>query len=269
MDFNGKNIYITGGSSGIGLSAANKLAAKGANILILARRKDVLETATAEIETFKSSSTQKIQARQLDVSDNEQVTTVLKESVTAFGEPDILINSAGISMPAYFEDIDDDAFDRIIRINLHGTRNTVFALAPHMKKKGGIIVNVSSIAGFVGVFGFSAYSASKFGVIGFSEALRSEFKQHKINVSVLCPPDTDTPMLHEENKSKPVETAAISESAKIMSADAVTDALIKGMGQNKFMIIPGFDGKFTFLAKRFVPGVVEWMIDRTVRKCRK
>lgn len=138
-----------------------------------------------------------------------------------------------------------------------------------MKKKGGIIVNVSSIAGFIGVFGFTAYSASKFGVIGFSEALRSEFKQFNINVSVLCPPDTDTPMLHKENIGKPVETAAISESAKIMSADAVADAIIKGMQTNKFMIIPGFDGKFTFVAKRFLPGIIEWMIDRTVRKSQK
>ncbi len=138
-----------------------------------------------------------------------------------------------------------------------------------MKKKGGLIVNVSSIAGFIGVFGFTAYSASKFAVIGFSEALKSELKQHNISVSVLCPPDTDTPMLIKENKIKPAETAAISESAKIMSPEAVADELIKGMKKNKFMIIPGFDGKFTFLGKRLLPGIVEKIVDRIIRKSHK
>ena len=268
-DVSGKNIYITGGSSGIGLSAAIKFAAGGANLLILARRAETLKSALAQIEASRMSADQRIDSRQLDVSDHEAVSSVLGRAATEFGVPDVLINSAGVSKPTYFEDLDYESFDQIIKINLYGTRNTVFTLAPLMKEKGGMIVNVSSIAGFIGVFGFTGYSASKFGVIGFSEALRSELKPFNVTVSVLCPPDTDTPMLHQENKIKPVETAAISETANIMSADAVADALVRGIKKDAFMIIPGFDGKMTFLGKRFLPGIIESVIDRTIKKCRK
>ena len=111
-----------------------------------------------------------------------------------------MINSAGIQYPDYFERIPFDVFDQTVRTNLYGIWNVLAALVPAMKGSGGHIVNVSSIAGFMGVFGYTAYSATKFGVIGFSEALRSEMRPHGIRVSVLCPPDTDTPGLAQENR---------------------------------------------------------------------
>ena len=92
-------------------------------------------------------------------------------------------------------------------------------------KKGSHVINVSSIGGFIGVFGFTAYSASKFGLIGLSEALRGELKPRGIAVSVLCPPDTDTPGMARENKTKPDETHAISGNVKLMSAENVAKAL--------------------------------------------
>ncbi len=84
-------------------------------------------------------------------------------------------------------------------------------------------------------------------------------------VSVLCPPDTDTPGFDIENQTKPKETRAISAKAKLMQPDAVADALIKGMQKKKLIIIPGFDGKLTFWAKRFFPWFVEFIMDRTIR----
>ena len=105
-----------------------------------------------------------------------------------------------------------------MKINLYGARNAIAALLPHMRNQGGHIVNVSSIAGLIGVFGYTDYCASKFGLIGFSEALRSELDSQGIMVSVLCPPDTDTPGLAEENLTKPPETLAVSESACVMPA---------------------------------------------------
>ena len=122
------------------------------------------------------------------------------------------------------------------------------------------------MAGLIGVFGYTDYSASKFAIIGFSEALRSELKQYGITVSVLCPPDTDTPGLDEENKTKPEETKAISASAGLMQPDEVARALIKGMQKEKFLIIPGLDGKSTFMAKRLFPRLVEFIMDRQIKK---
>jgi len=138
-----------------------------------------------------------------------------------------------------------------------------------MKTQGGYIVNVSSIAGIIGVFGLTDYCASKFAIIGFSEALRSELMPHNIMVSVLCPPDTDTPALEVENRTKPIETHAISENAGLMQPEEVAKALVKGIQKKQSLIIPGIEGKFSCLVKRLAPNLVEWVMDRSIRRVQK
>src|SRR6185503_5941588 len=103
-------------------------------------------------------------------------------------------------------------------VNLAGCWHMIQALLPHMKARGGYIVNTASLAGLIGVSGYSDYCASKFALVGYSEALRAELKLVGIEVSVLCPPDTDTPGFATENRTKPEETKAISASARLMSA---------------------------------------------------
>jgi 3-dehydrosphinganine reductase len=269
-EFDGNNIYITGGSSGIGLAIAKAFTKRGGNVIIFARDTKRLESALEEIKGSKISEDQSFSHMALDVSDHDDVNTTMERAVREFGIPDVLVNSAGGAYPNYFEDIPYERFDQMLTTNLYGTRNTVVSLAPFMKEaREGHIVNISSMAGFIGVFGYTAYSASKFAVIGFSEALRSELKPYNIKVSVLCPPDTDTPQLHEENKTKPPETTAIAGNAGIMSADAVADALIGGMEKGTFMIIPGLEGKFIYLAKRLFPSLVNYVMDREVAKVKK
>ncbi|HPQ45532.1 MAG TPA: SDR family oxidoreductase [Syntrophales bacterium] len=266
-DFNGKHVYITGGSSGIGLAAAKAFAMRGASVIIFARGTERLESALKDIQQSRISDTQSFTYMTVDVSKPDDVSVTMERAVGTFGKPDVLINSAGEAYPNYFEDISYERFDRMLATNLYGTRNTISALALHMKEaREGHIVNISSIVGFIGVFGYTAYSASKFGVIGFSEALRSELRPFNVHVSALCPPDTDTPQLHEENRTKPPETRAIAGNARIMSADAVADALIRGMERGRFMIIPGFEGKFIYLAKRLFPSLVNYIMDREVAK---
>ena len=267
--YNNRNIFISGGSSGIGLAVARKLAQQGANVIIFARNPERLRKAVDDISACRASDSQRFDGKTVDVSDYDRVKAVMENAVEAFGSPDILINSAGQSEPRYFEQIDFGQFDRIIRVNLYGVWNTISILLPHMKQKGGIIVNVSSIAGLIGVFGYTSYSASKFGVIGLSEALRSEFAPFGIQVSVVCPPDTDTPMLAEENKIKPIETKELSRGAKVLSADQVAEDLIKGMQKGKFLIIPGAEGKIIDILRRFSPRLITFWMDRTVRKVQK
>lgn len=265
-DFNDKTVYIVGGSSGIGLATANILAAKGAHIIVFARREDRLERAVEEIAGKRISKLQRFSCLPMDVSNRDEVEAVMSRAVSEFGIPEVLINCAGRARPHVFEEITYERFDETMKINLYGTWNTVSALVPYMKERGGYIVNVSSIGGFIGIFGYTDYSASKFAIIGFSEALRSELKLYNITVSVLCPPDTDTPGLQEENKTKPEETKAISASAGLMQPDEVARALIKGMRGENLLIIPGFDGKSTFVAKRLFPWLVEFIMDRTIKK---
>lgn len=265
----GLTAYITGGSSGIGLATAKLLASKGANVIIFARQRDPLEDALREIENCRMTADQRFSCRQLDVSQREITEKVLSAALNEFGAPDILINSAGISYPQKFEDIQYEKFDEIVKVNLYGSWNTIDILLPHLKARKGYIMNVSSMAGFIGVFGMTAYSASKYAVIGFSEALRSEQKPHGVSVSVLCPPDVETPMLDRANKVKPEEAKAISSSADVMTPEAVAEALINAMSRGDFLIIPNASGKFAHFMKRVLPGLTEWVIDQKIRGVQK
>jgi 3-dehydrosphinganine reductase len=263
--FNDKNVYITGGSSGIGLSAAKLLSSLGANIMIFARNKKRMEDAIEEIRELKKDKNQNFSFMQLDVRKNDEVKKTMDRAVKKFGKPDILINSAGIVYPDYFERISYRSFDETIKTNLYGTRNVIASLLPPMKEMGGYIINVSSLAGFISLFGYTSYCASKFAIIGFSECLRSELKRFGITVSVLCPPDTDTPMLQEETRIRPAEARAIASSAKVMNPDDVARSLIKGISKGSFVIMPNRESRFVWLAKRLFPSLVEYIMDMQIR----
>mgnify|MGYP000621399968 CR=1 FL=1 len=251
---------------GIGFSIAKKLVANGANVNLFARTESKLKDARGSLEPLRIHSTQMINTRSLDVTDDEMTGSILSEEVKSFGVPDVLINCAGRAIPRKFEDVSYQQFDDTMKINLYGCRNTIAALLPYMKEKGGLIVNTSSIAGTIGVFGYTDYSASKFALVGFSEALRSEVKANDIDVVVLCPPDTDTPGFQNENLTKPTETRALSEGASLMTADDVADVFFKELPRNKFIIVPGISGKFSVLMKRLFPGLVASIIDRQIKK---
>ena len=268
-DFKDKLVYITGGSSGIGLATAKLMATNGASVIIFSRRQQILDEALKQIQSCGLSSGQKFAGRSMDVSKRDSVEAMLSSALAEFGVPDVLINCAGRAYPRYFEDITYQQFDETLKVDLYGTWNTASILVPLMKERGGYIVNVSSIAGFIGVFGYTDYAAAKFGVIGFSEALRSELKRYNIAVSVLCPPDTDTPGFVEENKTKPPETKAISATANVMKPEDVAKALLKGMAKKEFVIIPNIDGRFTYIMKRLLPGLVELVTDAQARKARQ
>jgi 3-dehydrosphinganine reductase len=268
-DFKGKKVYLVGGSAGIGLSIAKILADKGAHVFIFARNEERLTHACEALTVRALSKTQQMAWKRMDVSRPDQVALALKESLAEYGPPDILINCAGRAYPRYFEDISFEQFDDTMKTNFYGIWNTVSLLAPHMKATGGYIVNTASIAGLIGVFGYTDYSASKFAIIGFSEALRSELRPHGIGVSVLCPPDTDTPGFAVENSTKPDETKAISEGARLMSSHAVAQALFRGMAKGRFIIIPGASGRLSVLLKRWFPALVNRIMDDAVQKVQK
>lgn len=267
--FKMKNIFIFGGSSGIGLSAAKQLASLGANIFIYARDENRLKKAAIEIEKHCPSNAQNVFYRPVDIAVHDKVDQVICDTVEKYGEPDLLINCAGRAYPDHFESITYEQFQETMKINLFGIWSTVSSVLPHMKKKGGVIVNTSSVVGYMGVFGYSDYAASKFGIIGLSESLRSELKKYNIRVSVLCPPDTQTPGFTIENQTKPEETKAISKGAGILGPDQVAKELIKGILKNKKMIIPGFDAKLAYYLKRWCPALVDFVMDRTISKTQK
>lgn len=264
-DFRGKKVYITGGSSGIGLATARLLAREGADVIVFARGRERLEAAVNELERERKREDQRFSWRQMDVTDHRQVREVLEEAVRTFGPPDVLINCAGRAYPNYFENITYEQFDETMRVHIYGVWNTVSTLYPYLKERRGYIVNTSSVLGFLGMFGYTDYCASKFAILGFSEALRSEAKPHGVGVSVLCPPDTDTPGFAVENLTKPPETKAVSEAGGLMRPEEVAAALIRGMRKGDFVIGPGSAGML-YRVKRFLPWLVDLFSDRAIRK---
>lgn len=262
-------VYIIGGSSGIGLETGKLLAKFGAHLVIFARNDDKLKNAVQSFNDVKKSSQQKFHYRNLDVSKYDEVKRIMEQTVLDFGVPVLLINCAGRAYPRKFEEINYIQLDQTMKTNFYGIWNVCSCLVPHMKKMGGYIVNTASMAGFMGIFGYTDYSASKFAIMGFSEALRSELKSSHIYVSVLCPPDTNTPGFQTENLTKPKETQAISAGTKILSAEQVSQGLLKGILKQQSVIIPSFDARLTFFLKRIWPGLVEYYMDKAIANSNK
>jgi 3-dehydrosphinganine reductase len=232
---------ISGGSSGIGLALARQLAATGWNITILARSAERLEAARKEI-LAAAANTDCVQAVSADVCDAATVTTALQLSIAALGVPDLVVASAGIVIPGLFRDLPADAFAATMDVNYFGTINVVRAVLPAMRaRRAGRIVLISSGAGLIGLYGYSAYAPSKFAVRGLAEALRGELKPDGIGVCIVYPPDTDTPHLHEEMRIRPEATSKIAGGARNHSADEVAAAILAGVKGGHFAIAPGWE----------------------------
>lgn len=268
-DFIGANAYITGGSSGIGFAIACAMVELGSNVLLIARDEKKLAQAAVLLEERKNNNGQRIDWLSLDIAGWQRAKSLVSEKVKTFGPPDILVNCAGIAYTRNFEKIDYKRFEAIIRTNLMGPWQVTGILIPYLKERRGYIVNVASAEGFIGTFGYTAYAASKFGVVGFSEALRSEVKPLGVRVSVLCPADTDTPQLTEERRDMPPEARAISGTAGVMQPGRVAEELIKGMIKERFMIIPGFMNKITYLLKRLAPWLLNLIMDGIVKNVQR
>ena len=220
--WNKKVVLVTGGSSGIGLAAAKLMASAGANVWLAARRREVLEAALKEVEAARRDPSQRCAVVSVDVADPQQAARAVETVTKSAGAPDVIFNSAGVTQPGYIQELSLEVFERLMKVNYFGTVYVTKAALPAMLERGsGHIINISSMAGYLGVFGYSAYGAAKFAVVGFSEVLRAEMRPYGIRVSVAFPPDTDTPQLAYEEPFKPPETKAISGSAKALSAETV------------------------------------------------
>jgi 3-dehydrosphinganine reductase len=245
----GKVAVVTGGSSGIGKAIACGLAERGMHVWLVAQRKELLDSAQNEIEAHRKIPGQIIATISADISDIDQVKAAVRQIKVKSGIPDLLVNSAGVAHPGYVQDLDLYIFRWMMEVNYFGTVYMTKEVLPEMIKRGsGYILNISSGAGFLGTFGYTAYGASKFAVTGFSGALRAEMKSHGIGVSVVFPVDTETNQLEYENRYKPLETRALDALAKVMSPDDVARAAISGIEKGHHVILPGIDSKLIYRA---------------------
>ncbi|MGD1895428.1 MAG: SDR family oxidoreductase [Phormidesmis sp.] len=231
---------ITGGSSGIGKAIALNLARQGANVSILARGEERLLQAKAEIEQARKSAAQTVLALRVDVSDRAQVETTIEDAIDRLGPPAQLITCAGIAHPGHFQELPVEMFEKTMAVNYFGTLYAIRAVLPAMKQQSsGQIGILSSGAGLIGLYGYSAYGSSKFAVRGLAESLRAELKPLGIQVSIAYPPDTNTPQLEVENKTKPAATKEITATAMLWQPEAVAQVILDGMAKGRFEQSPG------------------------------
>jgi 3-dehydrosphinganine reductase len=264
--YEGKLALITGGSSGIGLALAKGIAAQGGNVAILARHQDILETVEKEIEAARKDQTQKVYLINADITQVDPLTSALTQFKAKVGLPDIVINSAGVAQPGKFTSQKLEIFHWMMDVNYFGTVNVLKNLVPEMQQRhSGVVVNVSSMAGVIGVYGYTAYGASKFAVSGFTDVLRSELSPYNVKVSIVFPPDTDTPQLKYESQFKPFITKEVAGSASLMSADAVAKETLAAIARGKYIIIPGSEGKLLYFASHLLGQNMYPVMDMMVR----
>ncbi|MGI5076759.1 SDR family oxidoreductase [Treponema maltophilum] len=257
---------ITGGSSGIGKALAKECLQKGYNVVIGARRKDVLKRCEAELSTYAGDSGA-VSSCVLDVSDEKSIIRFAYFCNQKYGKIDLLFNCAGIAVCKEFERTSSAEFTEVAAIDYAGTALMVKYSLPLLQKSGkGHIVAVSSMAGVMGVYGYSAYSPAKYAVVGFAEVLRAELIPHGIAVSLVLPADTQTPQFVAENATKPEITKRISGTIKPMSAEKAAKCIMKGLAKKRFLIIPGFMSKFIYHINRLFPNLMYAYSKRVIQK---
>ncbi len=257
-----RHVIITGGSQGIGAAVAWEAVARGARVSLVARREDALRSTAESIDGA-------VLWQAGDVADDRSLRDAIHTLELRSGPCDVLVCSAGVSLPGRFLDVAFADFDQQWQVNVRGSIAAARCVLPGMVQRGtGHLVLIGSTAGIIGVPGYTGYAATKFAIRGFAESLRYEVEPLGVRVSVLHPPDTDTPGFAAENLRKPPETAAISGRIKPVPAEQVATALVRGIESNTRNVTVDAATR-TFL--RF-GGVIEpalrWSFRRTVMRTR-
>lgn len=269
-DFHNQHAIVTGGSSGIGKATAKLLFSLGANVSLIARRPEKLAAALTEIETVRRFENQTAIALEADVAARSSIETALKTALERLGVPDLFIASAGIAHPGYFPDLPVEIFEQTMAINYFGSLYCLKALVPVMAKNGkGHVVLISSGAGLIGIYGYTPYCPSKFAIRGLAESLRGELRVLGIGISIVYPPDTDTPQLVAENRTKPPETQHITGTAQMWSAEDVARAIVRGIRTQSFIITPGREMSLLARFHSLLFPLLQRYFDSLVDKTRK
>ena len=217
--FSDRVVWITGGGTGIGRSAARLFAAEGASVALLGRRADVLQRVQQELKTAPG----RVEAVSLDVADRAAVDAVAQRLLAQWKRVDLLVNNAGVNIQRRrLTELQPQDWDLIVNVNLTGAFNMVRAVLPPMRKQGGgLIVNVSSMAGKAasGLAG-TAYTAAKHGMNGLNASINAEEWRHGIRATVICPGEVDTEIL--DQRPIPIDAA---DRARLISPDDLAEAI--------------------------------------------
>lgn len=255
--FKGKHVVITGGSSGLGLALAKELTGRGAVVVLIARNSEKLEKAREEI----TKNGGKAYAFSSDVSSMESITATFKKIDSEVGATDILISSAGILREGYFDQLSVDTFREIIETNYFGVLNAIKAFLPSIIKQKGRIVNIASVAGLMGVFGYTPYCSSKFALVGLTKSLRYEMKPLGVKVHLVCPSEFASPMTENFNDIRTPENKEHTLTIPEYDIDTMVKDTIKGIEKGKFLIVPGLLCRLIVMGARHFPAITRMVSD--------
>ena len=235
---------ITGASTGIGAAFARKLAARGRNVLVIARSEDKLIALCNELGRLTSIRAQYLA---LDLREPDAAAQLLEETKKRELEIDMLINNAGFGSMGDFAKLDLDHELEMLQLNVRAVVDLTHRfLGPMRERKRGTIINVASTAGFQAVPYMSTYAATKAFVLSFSEALWEENRLHGIHVMALCPGVTETNFFEASKIDRPPMRT-------VQTPEEVVDTALRGLARQKHIVISGWTNWFTVEAERFVP----------------
>lgn len=258
-----KVVLITGGTSGIGKACAFAFGKAGAKIAVSGRNQQNLDQTSQELN---AAGIQNI-AINADVSIEADCQRMVQETVDRFGKLDVLINNAGISMRALFQDLDLDVIRKVMDINFWGTVYTTKFALPHIMAAKGSVIGISSIAGYRGLPARTGYSASKFAMHGFLETLRTEMLHKGVHVLVACPGFTASNIRNTAlaaNGQQQGESPR--DEGNMMTAEEVADQILKATIKRKRDLVMTFQGKLTVFLNKWLPGLTDKLVYNVMAK---
>ncbi len=268
MNLRGQRCLITGAASGIGRATALAAASRGAVLVLTDIQAGALDATVAEIReaggTVAHSAT-------LDLTDHEALTAMAAEVHAAHGSMDVVMNVAGVSTWGTIERLRHSDWRKMVEVNLMAPIGVLELFVPPMieERRGGHVVNVSSAAGLFGLPWHAAYSASKFGLRGVSEVLRTDLRRHGIGVSLVCPGAVKTPLVDT------VEIVGVDREAPAMrklvalferravSPERVAERILAGVERNRYLVFTSADTRALYLTQRYAPPLY-WLVMRVM-----
>lgn len=250
--FSNKTVYITGAASGIGFETAKQLIQQGTNLALF----DIqpLDDVVSTLQTMNKHNAA-IASYDLDVTDATMATIQIAAAANERA-PDILMHFVGITGPWTFDEMSQEQFERVININLFGTRNVLAAVRPFLSRGDQVMVT-ASMSSFTGSYGYSSYSASKFAVWGMMQSLSFEWKPLSIDITVFAPPPIDTPLTQSEVGVMSKAGVGMKKLAGELKIEDAVKSMLKGVENREFLVVPGVMANLIRLQLRFFP--VKWV----------
>ncbi len=258
-----KVVIITGASSGIGEACAYAFARQGAKLVLAARNIDKLAHVKNNCEQLGASCI----LVKCDVSDENECRDLIAHTIHEYHTIHVLINNAGISMRALFEELDLSVIKQVMDTNFWGTVYCTKYAIPYLLKEKGSVIGVSSVAGFKGLPGRTGYSASKFAMEGFLESLRIENLKKDLHVGVICPGYTASNIRNAAlNKDARNQAESPFDENKLMPSEKVADYILKMITNRTAHQVLTMQGKLSYLLQKFVPRILDKLVYNTIAK---